>query len=158
MLWIHIIRSDIVLVIETSFGRYLRIHTCFIYNKFMVGSHDGDTDFFDRVLQEDTEVLFQYMIKLDYVPRTSIHLMKENSFTHKKTLETDDFLINYYWCRMCRKSSTSCKYTYANRICYIAWSRHQEALVSMWTQIKQSSCVLIKMVPSPHKMSSLWTE
>ena len=32
----------------------------------------------------------------------------------------------------------------------IPWGRQQEALVSSWTQIKQSSFLLIKMVPYSH--------
>ena len=54
--------------------------------KAMVRSPDGDSDFFDilpGVLQGDTFVDL-FIICLDYVFRTSIYLIKENDFTHKK--------------------------------------------------------------------------
>ena len=40
--------------------------------------------------------------------------------------------------------------------CCIAWSKQKEALVSTWTQIRQSSCVLNKMESSPRQVASLW--
>ena len=51
--------------------------------KVKVRSSDGDTDYFDivaGVLQGDTLIPYLYIICLDYVLRTSIDLMKENSF------------------------------------------------------------------------------
>ena len=52
--------------------------------KVKVRSSDGDTDFFEivtGVLQEDTLTLYLFIISLDYILRTLIYLMKENSFT-----------------------------------------------------------------------------
>ena len=57
------------------------------YTKAKVRSPDGDTDFFDIVtgiLQGDTYAPYLFIICLDYVLRTSIGLIKENSFTLKK--------------------------------------------------------------------------
>ena len=51
--------------------------------KVKVCSPDGDTDYFDivaGVLQGDTLAPYLFIICLDYVLRTSIDLMKENSF------------------------------------------------------------------------------
>ena len=51
--------------------------------KVKVRSPDGDTDYFDivaGVLQGDTLSPYLFIICLDYVLRTSIDLMKENSF------------------------------------------------------------------------------
>ena len=51
--------------------------------KVKVRSQDGDTDNFDivsGVLQGDTLAPYLFIICLDYVPRTSIDLMKENGF------------------------------------------------------------------------------
>ena len=48
-----------------------------------VCSLDGDTDYFDIVvgmLQRDTLAPYMFIICLDYMLRTSIDLMKENSF------------------------------------------------------------------------------
>ena len=50
-------------------------------------SPDGNTDFFDIVagaLQGDILALYLFIICLDNVLRTSIDLMKENSFTLKR--------------------------------------------------------------------------
>ena len=50
--------------------------------KVKVHSLDGDTDYFDivaGVLQGDTLAPYLFIICLDYVLRTSIDLMKENS-------------------------------------------------------------------------------
>ena len=54
--------------------------------KIKVCSPDGDPNFFDivaGVLQGDTLAPYLFIICLDYVRRTSIYLIKENSFTHK---------------------------------------------------------------------------
>ena len=51
--------------------------------KVKVHSPDGDTDYFNivaGVLQGDTLAPYLFIICLDYVLRTSIDLMKENSF------------------------------------------------------------------------------
>ena len=67
----------------------------------MVGSPDGDTNFFDivaRVLQRDGFTPFLFIICLDYVLQMSIDLMKENSFTLlKKRQEADDIPQNLSW-------------------------------------------------------------
>ena len=55
--------------------------------KVKVRLPDGDTDFFDivaGVLQEETLAPYLFIIYQDYVLRTSIDLIKENSFTLKK--------------------------------------------------------------------------
>ena len=52
--------------------------------KVKVHSPDRDTDFFDiiiGVLQRDTLALYQFIICLDSMPRTSKDLIKENGFT-----------------------------------------------------------------------------
>ena len=48
--------------------------------KVKVHSPDGDTDYFDIVLQEDTLAPYQFIICLDYVLRISIDIMKDNGF------------------------------------------------------------------------------
>ena len=51
--------------------------------KVKVRFPDGDTDYFDivaGVLQRDTLVPYLFIICLNYVLRTSIHKIKENSF------------------------------------------------------------------------------
>ena len=51
--------------------------------KLKVRSPDGDTDYFDIVaglLQRDTLTLYLFIIRLDYVLRTSIDKIKENGF------------------------------------------------------------------------------
>ena len=51
--------------------------------KVKVRSPDGDTDYFDivaGVLQGDTLAQYLFIICLDYVPRTLIDIIKENSF------------------------------------------------------------------------------
>ena len=55
--------------------------------KVNVRSPDGDTDFFDivaGVLHGDTLAPYLFIICQDYVLRTSIDLIKENSFTLKR--------------------------------------------------------------------------
>ena len=55
----------------------------------MVPSPDEDTDIFDivaGVLQGDTLAPYSFIQCLDYVPRTPIHLLKENSFKLKKKI------------------------------------------------------------------------
>ena len=107
--------------------------------KAMVHSPDGDTDFFDiitGILQENTLVPFLFVICWDYVQRMLIDLMKENGFTRiqvvqpysSTTWKNSWFILsgkkkgkkqmisgrNYYWHRLWRWSSTSCKYTCLN--------------------------------------------
>ena len=60
--------------------------------KATVRSPDGDTDFFeiiDGVLQEDTLAPPLLIICPEYVLQTSIYLIKENGFRHKKSQEAD---------------------------------------------------------------------
>ena len=55
--------------------------------KIKVRSPDGDTNIFDivaRVLQGDIFAPYLFLIYLDYVLRTSIDLIEENSFILKK--------------------------------------------------------------------------
>ena len=55
--------------------------------KVKVRSPDGDTDYFDivaEVLQGDTLAPYLFIISLDYVLRTSIDKIKENSFELRK--------------------------------------------------------------------------
>ena len=52
--------------------------------KVLVCALDGDTDFFSivaEVWQGDTIAPYMFIFCLDYVLRTSIDVMKENSFT-----------------------------------------------------------------------------
>ena len=56
--------------------------------KAMVCSLDSDTKFFNIVLeflQDNTLVLYMFIICLDYVLQTSVDLMKVNGYTLKKT-------------------------------------------------------------------------
>ena len=56
--------------------------------KIMVCLHYGDKDFFNivtGVLQEGTLAQYKFTICLNYILQTSIDLIKENSFTLKKT-------------------------------------------------------------------------
>ena len=56
-------------------------------------SLDTDANFVDnviRVLQGDTLEPHTFMVRFDYVIRTSIDLIKENGFTIKKRQEADD--------------------------------------------------------------------
>ena len=60
--------------------------------KVKVHSPDWDTDYFDivtRVLQGDTLAPYLFIIYLDYVLRTSINKIKENSFKLTKERSTD---------------------------------------------------------------------
>ena len=71
--------------------------------KVKVRSPNGDTDYFDivaGVLQGDTQAPYQFIICLDYVLRTSIDKIKENSFKltkersrryHAKTITDADY-------------------------------------------------------------------
>ena len=55
--------------------------------KVKVRSPDGVTDYFDivaGVLQSDTLAPYLFLISLDYVPRTSIYKIKDNSFKLSK--------------------------------------------------------------------------
>ena len=66
--------------------------------KVKVCSLDGDKDYFNivtGVLQRDTLVPYLF-ICLDYVLRTSIDLMKENSFKLAKERNRKCPCINYY--------------------------------------------------------------
>ena len=82
--------------------------------KAMVHSPDGNTDFFDivtGVLQRDTLAPYLFILYLDYIPQMSIDLIKENGFKLKKAKSR-----NYDKCKLCRRSSTSHKYTSLSRI------------------------------------------
>ena len=57
--------------------------------KVKLRSPDGDTDYFDIVAgvqQGDTLAPYLFIICLDYVPRTSIDLMKDNGFKLAKEI------------------------------------------------------------------------
>ena len=65
---------------------------------------DEDTDFFDivaGVLQGDILVLYLFIIRLDYVLRTSIDLMKKMVLLEKKKMLTIP-RTNYNGCRLRR--------------------------------------------------------
>ena len=67
-----------------------------LYKNIKVHSLDGDTDSFDivtGVLQGDTLAPYLF-ICLDYVLRTSIDLMKENSFNYSRILQA---VLNKSW-------------------------------------------------------------
>ena len=64
-----------------------------IFIEVKVHSLDGDTDFFDivaGVLQGDTQASYLFIICLDYILRTSIDKIKENSFKLTKKKEAED--------------------------------------------------------------------
>ena len=55
--------------------------------KAMIRSPEGKTDVFDivtEVLQGDTLAAFLFIISLDFVPRKSTDLMREDDFTIEK--------------------------------------------------------------------------
>ena len=102
------------------------------------------------VLQSETLALLLFIICLNYTLWMLIDLLKENGFTLKMQ-EADDIpqklsRMQIMSIILCFSQIHLCKLN----ICCISWNRQQEALVSMWTQIKQSLCVLNKMAPSPH--------
>ena len=73
--------------------------------KVKVCSSDGDTDYFDivaGVLQGDTLVPYLFIICLDYVFRTLIDKIKENSFKLTKKRSRRYPAQNNYRCRLCR--------------------------------------------------------
>ena len=64
--------------------------------KAKVRSPEGDTDYFDivaSVLQRDTLAPYLFIICLEYVFRTSIDIMKDNSFKlpKEKKLRTNNY-------------------------------------------------------------------
>ena len=82
--------------------------------------------------------------------------MKKNGFMlkinkTKKKQEADTILQKLLWVKAMQiiKHFLQIHQLKLN-ICCMIWSRQQEALVSTWTQIKQSSYISIKMVSSPH--------
>ena len=83
--------------------------------KVKVSSPDGDADDFGiviGVLPGTHLPIYLLIICQDHVLRTSIYLMKENSFTQKKVIPG----ANYYGCTLCRWHSVSCNYTNPSRI------------------------------------------
>ena len=73
--------------------------------KVKVFSLDEDTYFFDiitGVLQGNALTLYLCKFSLDYVLRTSIDLMKENSFTLKKSKKQTIPTKNYHGRRLHR--------------------------------------------------------
>ena len=67
--------------------------------KIKIRSPNGETDYFNivaGVLQKDTLAPYLFIICLDYLPRMSIDLMKENGFTPKKKQKI--LRTNYYGC------------------------------------------------------------
>ena len=104
-----------------------------------VRSPDGDTEYFDivaGVLQGDTLAPYLFIIYLDYVLRTSIEKIRENSFelTKKrsrrypaKTITDADWQIH----------PTKPKH------CCIVWNEPPQALASMSMHTKRNICAII---------------
>ena len=109
---------------------------------------DGDTDYFEivaGVLQGDTlSLLRHFIICLDYVLRTSIDKIKENSFK----------LIKERSRRYPAKTITNADNIalLANapaQACYIVWNEPPQTSASMSMHTNRI-CVLIKQATSPH--------
>ena len=87
----------------------------YLNTKAMVHSPDGNTEYFHiivGVLQGDKSVSYMLIVCLDYVLWTSIDLIKENGFI-KKNKKNKQIIScrNFNRHKLCRWSSTSCKYT-----------------------------------------------
>ena len=87
----------------------------------IVCSSDGNTDSFDIEagdFYDETFASFLFLICQGYVLKTLIDLMKENSFTLKKKKGKKKTISykNYFWCKLCKWSSASCKYTCSSLI------------------------------------------
>ena len=117
--------------------------------KVKVRSSDGDTDYFDIVsvvLQGDILALYLFIICIDYVLRTSINLLEENSFKIAKERNR-----RYY-------ALPIAEVDYADDIGFIANTPAQaETLLHsleraagstgpMSTRTRQNTCALIKEV------------
>ena len=121
--------------------------------KVKVRSPDGNTDYFDivaGVLQGGTLAPYLFIICLDYVHRTSIDKIKENSFeltkkeaegTPQKQLPT---LTTPMTLRFWQIHQTKPKH-----YC-IVWNEPPQALASMSMHTKRNTCALIKQVTFPH--------
>ena len=118
--------------------------------KVKVRSPDGHTDYFDivaDVLQGDTLAPYLFIICLDYVLRTSIDLMKENSFNLAKERSR----------RYPAQTITDANYSDDIALlvnippklnpCYIVWNKQQLTYLS--TQARQNTSALIKEATSP---------
>ena len=115
---------------------------------------DGDTDNFDivaGVLQGDTLTLYLFIISLDYVLRTSIDKIKENSF--KLTKER-----NRSYPQKKKKNTDA---DYADDIALLANTPAQDetllqyleraaAGIDLHVNARRNMCALIKQATSPH--------
>ena len=121
--------------------------------KVKVRSLDGDTEYFDivaRVLQGETLAPYLFIIGLDYVLRTSIDKIKENSFelTKKrsrrypvKTITDADYVDDI---ALLANTPTKPKH-----YCMVL-NEPPQTLASMSMQTKLNTCALIKQVIFPH--------
>ena len=117
-------------------------------NNYLLAKLYGFFDIVAGVQPGDTLAPYLFIICLDYVVRTLIDLMKENSFTLKKARSR----------RYPAKTIMDPDYTYdiallANTPTQAESRRHsleQVALTCISMQTKRSTCVLIKKETSPH--------
>ena len=120
--------------------------------KVKVHSPDGDTDYFNiiaGVLQGETIDPYLFILCLDYVLRTSIDRIKENSFELTKKRSR----------KYLTKTITHADYTndiaiLAKHRC-IVWNEPPEALASMSMHTKQNTCAQVKQATSPHSAVAL---
>ena len=122
-----------------------------LYKDIKAMVHSLDSDWF-LWHQRDTFALFLFIICRDYMPWTSINQINE-MVSHWRRQEADEnpqklllmqtmqMILSFFQIQLPQPN-----------LCWIAWSRQQVALVSTWTQIKQSLRILMKMVPSPLKL------
>ena len=86
----------------------------FIKHWKKMNKKSGGNTFVCGFLQRDTLALFLFIICLNYKLWTSTDLLKRKWCHIKKDKKTIIFHRNYYWCRLCRWSKASCKYTCSN--------------------------------------------
>ena len=77
--------------------------------KVTVRSSDGNTDVFN-ILQGSTQAPYM-LINLPILRSTNVNKTNKSSFTMEKGKKRNTSSKNYYWCRLYRWSSSSCKYT-----------------------------------------------
>ena len=121
--------------------------------KVKVRSPDGDTDYLDIVagaLQWDTLAPYLFIICLDYVLRTSIDKIKENSskLTKEKrrrypakTITDADYADDIALLQMRPQKP---------KHCYIVWNKPLQASDSMSTHTRRNICASIKQATSSH--------
>ena len=87
LLFVNTHREQILLVYGLSKESVIAILMLYKNTKGTVLSPDDDTDVFDivvGVMQADILTTYSFIINIDYILRTSISLIRKNSFTQKK--------------------------------------------------------------------------